>query len=83
LAETLPAYRIVRFAASRSQFTRQNGQSRAKRTSTIYACFGIDMGLTTMINAKLIVTDPGVCFVASPSSDASLLQREPSLPHHD
>jgi hypothetical protein len=44
---------------------------------------GIDMGLTTMINAKLIVTDPGVCFVASPSSDASILQREPSLPHHD
>jgi len=41
------------------------------------------MGLTTVIDAKPIVTDSGVCFVASPSSDASLLQPEPALPHHD
>ena len=32
-----------------------------------------------MIDAELIVTDPGVCFVASPSTDASLLQPESAL----
>jgi hypothetical protein len=36
-----------------------------------------------MIDAKLVVTDSGVCFVASPSSNASLLQRELSRAHHD
>ena len=37
------------------------------------------MRLTTVIDAELIVTDPGVCFVASPSTDASLLQPESAL----